>query len=330
MPNWNEVLQQIQQVQAQNLALATQHQNIANNAIALIRHEYLKQLHAKTNRNIIAYYSGWLSKPNVFGTEITDEDKNGFMMAVHKLDRSKGLDLILHTPGGHITSTQSIVDYLQKMFRKDRNSVPDIRAVVPQMAMSAGTMIACSCKEIWIGKHSNLGPIDPQLQGVPTYGVLKEFEQACREVKKDPSKIPIWQTIIGQYRPTFLSRCQNAIALSNTFVRQQLAAVMFNGEPNAKRKAAQIVKSLTHYAKNRTHDRHIHYEECQEMGLKVKLIEEATDENGQKDVVFQDLILTVHHCYMHTLMNTPSYKVIENHLGTGISKNQTPNPQRQT
>ncbi len=255
--------------------------------------------------------------------EINDEDKNGFMMAVHKLDRSKGLDLIIHTPGGHITATQSIVDYLHKMFRADKNAVPDIRAIVPQMAMSAGTMIACSCKEIWMGKHSNLGPIDPQLQGVPAYGVLKEFEEACRQIKKDPSRIPLWQTIIGKYSPTFLSRCENAIALSNSFVRQQLASVMYHGEKDAKTKAAQVVKTITHYAKNKAHDRHIHFEECHKMGLKVKSIEDdALDEHGQKDPTFQDLILTIHHCYMHTLMNTPTYKLIENHLGTGISKNQ--------
>lgn len=27
-----------------------------------------------------------------------------------------------------------------------------------------------------MGKQSNLGPIDPQLSGVPAYGVIKEFE----------------------------------------------------------------------------------------------------------------------------------------------------------
>jgi ATP-dependent protease ClpP protease subunit len=316
MPNWNEVLQQIQKEQVQ-------HQHFASNAITLVRHSYLKKLHEKTQRNVIAYYSGFLSKPNIGGTEITDEDKNGFMMAVHKLDRSKGLDLILHTPGGHITSTQSIVHYLHKMFQAEGEKVPDIRAIIPQIAMSAGTMIACSCKEIWMGKHSNLGPIDPQLNGVPTYGVLKEFEQACREIKADPSKIPMWQTIIGQYRPTFLSRCKNAIALSNTFVKQQLADVMFHGQTDAKKKAASIVKNLTHYAKNRAHDRHIHFEECRKIGLNVKLIEDAVDSEGNKDKEFQDLVLTVHHCYMHVLMNTAAFKVIENHEGMGISKNQT-------
>ncbi|MGD0208793.1 MAG: S49 family peptidase [Verrucomicrobiota bacterium] len=326
MPNWTEVLQQIQNTQAQHLALANQQQVLANNAVAEVRRFYLHQLHTKTNRNVIAYYSGFLSKPPTFGMEINDEDKNGFMMAVHKLDRSKGLDLILHTPGGNITSTQSIVDYLFKMFRASSDSIPDIRAIVPQMAMSAGTMMACSCKEIWMGKHSNLGPIDPQLQGVPTYGVLKEFEEACKQVKKDPSKIPLWQTIIGQYRPTFLSRCKNAIVLSNTFVKQQLATVMFNGQPDAKKKAADVVKRLTHYAKNKTHDRHIHYEECLKIGLNVKSIEGAVDASGQKDSTFQDLILTVHHCYMHTMMNTPVYKLIENHLGLGICKYQIGSP----
>jgi hypothetical protein len=102
---------------------------------------------------------------------------------------------------------------------------------------------------------------------------------------------------------------------------------MFNGQKDAKKKAARIVQKITHYAKNKAHDRHIHLEECQKIGLNVKSIEhDALDENGQKDVAFQDLILTVHHCYMHTLMNTTTYKIIENHLGTGICKNQAVNP----
>jgi ClpP class serine protease len=33
------------------------------------------------------------------------------MMAVHKLDKTKGLDLFLHTQGGSIAATQSIVNY---------------------------------------------------------------------------------------------------------------------------------------------------------------------------------------------------------------------------
>ena len=47
----------------------------------------------------------------------------------------------------------------------------------------------------------------------------------------------------------------------------------------------------------------------------------------------QDLVLTVHHCYMNTLMNTTAFKIIENQNGVALVKNipiPQPNPiQRQ-
>ena len=300
MPNWGEVLQELQNYKSS----AADH---AKRAVDYVRRNYLKALHDHTQRNIIAYYSGYLSKPEI-PSEINDEDKNGFMMAVHKLERDKGLDLILHTPGGSIAAVQSISDYLHKMFKDD------IRVIVPQIAMSAGTMLACSCKCILMSKHSNLGPIDPHLRGIPAYGVIAEFKRAWQEIKKDPAKISIWQPIIGQYRPTFLSQCENAISWSNEFVERQLETVMFKSDPQAKKKAKQIVKQLTDYKKNKAHDRHIHADECIAMGLKIEMIE--------ADQTLQDLVLTVHHCYMHSLMNTPSYKMIENHKGLALVKQQ--------
>lgn len=299
MPNWNEVLKEIQTLHLQ-----------AQNAVDIIRRKYLQLLYKKTQRNVIAYYSGFLSKPGIAQSDITDEDKNGFMMAVHRLDRTKGLDLILHTPGGDIAATQSIVNYLHKMFEND------IRAIVPQIAMSAGTMIACSCKRILMTEHSNLGPIDPHLRGVPAYGVLEEFKKAYKECKKDSSKIALWVSIIGQYKPTFLGQCEKAIEWSNKFVQGQLERVMFAEEAKAKQKAQDIARKLSDYRQNKTHNRHIHMEECKKIGLYVDRIEDDND--------LQDLILTVHHCFMHSLMNTPAFKMIENHNGVALVKQQAP------
>lgn len=307
MPNWHEVFSQIQNAQLQGAALQA-------NAVNMVRHQYLAQLHQYTGRNTIAYYSGWLSKGGVNFIDINDEDKNGFMTTIHRLDRSKGLDLILHTPGGGIAATQSIVSYLHKMFGSD------IRAFVPQIAMSAGTIIACCCKEIWMGKQSNLGPIDPQMRGIPAHGVLQEFKRALKEVKQDSSRIVIWQQIIGQYRPTFLGQCENAIKWSNDFVQQQLADHMFAGRADRHKLAKSITKELSSYPKTKTHDRHLELEDCERIGLNIKHLE--------SDVQLQDLVLTVHHCYMHMLMNTPAFKVIENHSGVAIVKNVgLPQPQ---
>lgn len=300
MPNWNEIFLEIQRQQAQFQAQAL-------NATTLIRIKYLQALHKYTGRNVIAYYSGWLSKPGVALSEINDEDKNGFMTTVHKLDRNLGLDLMIHTPGGGIAATQSIVNYLHKMFGNN------IRAIVPQIAMSAGTILACCCKEIWMGKQSNLGPIDPQLRGIPCHGVVQEFKRALKEVKKDSSRIVIWQQIIGQYRPTFLGQCENAIDWSNTFVEQQLADGMFADLPERKKKAKDVAKRLSDYPKNKTHDLHFDAEQCEQMGLNIKYFE--------SDAGMQDAVLTVHHCYMNVLMNSPAFKVIENQNGVALVKN---------
>ena len=88
-------------------------------------------------------------------TLITKEDINGFMSIVKGLDCSKGLTLILHTPGGIPVAAESIVKYLREKFN-------NIEVIIPTYAMSAGTMIALGADNIIMGKHSFLGPIDPQ------------------------------------------------------------------------------------------------------------------------------------------------------------------------
>lgn len=118
MPNWGQVLNQIaQHMQLHNIE-AAKHSQLAElaNAINVVRQAYLKKLHEQTGRNVIAYYSAFLSKPTAPHLSITDEDKNGFMMVVHQIGKKRmaGLDLILHTPGGEIASTQSMVKYVRR------------------------------------------------------------------------------------------------------------------------------------------------------------------------------------------------------------------------
>ena len=124
-----------------------------------------------------------------------------------------------------------------------------------------------------------------------------------------PSGAHLSQTLL----PTFLSQCEEAIKWSNSFARDQLRNVMFYRSRNKTYKAAKVVRKLTDYRLGRqSHERHLHYEDCLSAGLKVIPIE--------SDDTLQDLVLTVHHCYMHSLMNTASYKLIENHLGVTFVK----------
>ncbi len=64
MPNWNTVLKEI-----------TEESLCQKHPVDTVRRRYLKKLADYTERNVIAYYSGWLSRsadtPNL---EIGDDD----------------------------------------------------------------------------------------------------------------------------------------------------------------------------------------------------------------------------------------------------------------
>lgn len=294
MPNWTQVLEEI---------VVTQ--QAGGSGIDIVRKKYLRLLGEKTGRNVIAYYSGFLQKPGYAFAHVNDDDKNGLMNAIHGLDRSRGLDLILHTPGGDLSAAESIVHYLRQMFGTD------IRAIIPQISMSAGTMMACACSTILMGKQSNIGPFDPQFGGIPAYGVLEEFEKAIEAVKADPRTTPIWQTVVSKYHPSFLGECEKAIELAGAIVRGWLITGMFHNEVDAVDKADRIVAALNDHAGTKTHSRHFHVDDAVGFGLKVEQLED--------DAELQDLVLTVHHAYMHSFANSAAGKIIENQDGACIA-----------
>ena len=285
-------------------ALQSQINDKVNHLLMEMRAEKMQTLCAITGRNLICYISAWLQS-SIMNPEIqiNDNDMNGLMNAVSGIiDRSKGLDILLHTPGGVVTATESIVNYLRKMFKMD------IRVIVPHMAMSAGTMIACSSKEIIMGKQSSLGPIDPQYHNVPAQGVLKEFERAMNETLNAPNRSLIWKEIIQQYRPTFLGECDNVVKMSHDLVEGWMLDCMFK---NSKRKheiVTQILDELASHDASKVHDRHYDYIKCKKLGLKVTALEDDQD--------LQEAVLSLYHCYLLSIYRIPNaLKFIENQNG---------------
>ena len=299
MGNWNQILNEI------------------NKSHDQVRREYLARLFKTTGRNILCYYSGWLQKTgsqfsNI--TLITDEDKAGFMSCLHELDRSLGLDLLVHSPGGYISATESLIHYIRSMFKDD------IRVFVPQLAMSGGTILALMGKKIWMGKHSNLGPIDPQFGDIPAVTLIDEFERAFKEIVENPDKIKVWTPILSRITPTLLTQAQQAIDLSRTVAVNTLTQGMFKdlGDSDSKEAAKKVAEALTNVETHKEHGRHIHAADLRAMGLKIEDLESSD--------VLQEAVLSVHHAFMITLSNTSAAKIIENHKGSAYVKQVLPSP----
>lgn len=293
MPTWNEINAEIDGVGSPN-------------ACDKVRNKYIDQLQKRVGRTVIAYYSGFLQKRSPDGrvhpeAAITDLDMNGLMAVVHNVDRSAGLDLILHTPGGGIEAGRSFVEYLYKMFGND------IRVIVPHMAMSVGTMIACASRSIIMGKHSCLGPTDPQVKGNPAMGVLAEVDRAIEEIKKEPLKQILWQQVFAKYPPAFILDCERSLDGTREMVAAWLRGNMFSKYQNPDQEATRTVDKLMDYKGTTEHSHHFLIDKCREFGLTVNALED--DQELQEDV------LSVHHAFVATFAKTGTLKLIQNAAG---------------
>lgn len=289
MPTWSAILNDAEKRAAGN-------PQVTINYVAQLKSDYLRKLSNKTGRNTILYFSGFLNKQPSNDTIINDLDINAFMENVHGLDKGRGLDLILHTPGGDLPATEQIIKYLKSCFNND------IRAIIPQIAMSAGSMIAVSCKSVVMGKQSSLGPFDPQLNGIPCQSAIREFEKAIEDVSNNPASLGLWQAILSKLTPTFLTLCSQADEFADELTEKILADKGISNE------VKDNIKNV--FAKNndsKTHSRHIDRDKCREAGLDV-IDMDADDE-------LQDIVLTIHHCCMILAEKTSASKIVENNNG---------------
>lgn len=299
MPTWGEI-------QAEFVESAAK--NNGNADTDGIRRKYLRKLRERTRRPVIAYYTDWLSGGGGLHTSITLEDMQGMMETCKGLSGPK-LDLILHSPGGDAEATASIVHYLRKKYS-------DIRVFVPLAAMSAATMWALAADRIVMGKHSQLGPIDPQLifpngTAAPARAIIRQFERARDECSKDPSLLGAWLPILQQYGPAMLQQCEAAEQLAKGLVRQWLQTYMLAGRDDPASEAKDIADFFADYSIHLSHSLGIDRDQARDKGVNVEDLED--------DQLLQDAVLSVHHAMLCTFQG-PAVKIIENHAGKAFVK----------
>lgn len=293
MPSWSELLSELTPVSPNQ-----------GPDFDGLRRRHLARLVQLTGRPAVLYTSGWMGGL-VQGpeTSIGLQDMQGLMEVFQGVPGPE-LDLILHSPGGDASAVASLVHYM-------RSKYSHVRAFVPLAAMSAATMWALAADEIVMGKHSQLGPIDPQLVtpsgAVPTRAILQDFERAAAECGNDPGKLSAWLPTLQQYHPGMLEFCRNAEELARELVRDWLRDYMFARETDAEEKAEKAAAFFADASLHKSHSRGIFRDEARNYGLKI------IDLEAQQEL--QDAVLTVHHAAMHTVGALPVSKLIENHLG---------------
>jgi hypothetical protein len=150
--------------------------------------------------------------------------------AVEEINESRRDDLtvILETDGGSIEVVERIADILRFHYPKG-----DINFIVPDRAMSAGTVLVMCGDNIYMDYYSVLGPVDPQVQSrtsghfVPALGYLGKFEEFVEKSKTGNLSAAEMAFLIEKFDPAELDSFEKAKDLSTVLLVDWLTRYKF-------------------------------------------------------------------------------------------------------
>jgi hypothetical protein len=156
--------------------------------------------------------------------------------AIESIDNKKEkLVVVLETPGGYIEVAKRIVDTI-------RHHYDPVEFIVPDHAMSAGTVLVMSGNAIYMDYFSVLGPIDPQIERpdgtmVPGLGYLIKYDRLIEKSQKGNLTMAELHYLVERFDPAELYSYEQARELSITLLKQWLVNYKFkNWEKTATRK----------------------------------------------------------------------------------------------
>lgn len=147
---------------------------IMGRILAIRRADAIRRLEKAHNTRVITMIHRQ-EKRSLFGFSVARyidmEDAQSIIAAIKETPDDVPIDLIIHTPGGIVLAAMQIARAVESHPAK-------VTVYVPVYAMSGGTLIALAADEVVLGEFSVLGPIDPQLVGLPAASIV-----AARDAK---------------------------------------------------------------------------------------------------------------------------------------------------
>lgn len=281
----------------------------------------MKEIESITGRPLIVY-AAKIDAPREAPNQIVLEDVIGFSDLTADISADK-IDVLIESPGGVVDAAHRIVQLLRQKFK-------DVRFIVPGSAYSAATMICLSGNELWMDERASLGPIDPQINGIPARSILNGFN-TVRDILKaqGPSALPAYLPLLQKYDLHIFEICKDQEERGKQLVANWLTQYMLCNDPDKEEKSKKIVSFFADYDTHKSHARPIFYSDAKEIGLKVQTLSTSSP---LREKVW-DLYLSIR----VLLDNSPSVKIFENTAGVNWGKQfnviriqpQIPTPQPQ-
>lgn len=201
----------------------------------------------------------------------------------------KSISIVLRTPGGSAETVERFVDVL-------RHHYDTLNFVVPDMAMSAGTIFCMSGDKIYMDYSSALGPIDPQVMApdgmgyVAALGYLDKVGEIVAKPALKPGDVVLLKSIdLGK-----LALFEQARNLSIDLLKTWLVEYKFKdwtqhrttnpGAPvtreQKEERAKEIADTLANHKKWFSHGRSLNISRLKELRLEIDDYSSDSDLRG--------------------------------------------------
>ncbi|MBM3188318.1 MAG: hypothetical protein FJZ90_06300 [Chloroflexi bacterium] len=264
-----------------------------------LRKEAFQRIEHTTDRPLVCYVTKTTNIPREMPAYLDHSDLPGFRDLVQAV-KGDELDVFLVSNGGSAEAVERIAKMLRERFRS-------VRFIVPANAYSAATLLCFAGDEIIMGSLGTLGPIDPQINGIPARTILRAFENIEERLKREgPAALTAYVPLLEKYDLHMLEICKSAQELSQELARNFLSEHMLKCDKDDPR-IARIVRHFSDYDVQKSHARSIDRRTARDWGLTVT---NAEDVEG-----LDPLVYSLYNQYEFFFDRTPFYKLFENAMG---------------
>lgn len=265
-----------------------------------LREETMRRVEKETGRPLLCYVMRTHNVPMGVPAYIEDGDLTGIADLCRTVE-GKQADVFLVSNGGMAEAAERIVRLLRDHF-------DDLRWVVPGNAFSAATLLCLSGDQIVMDVIGALGPIDPQVNGVPARAIIRGFEEVERRLTEEgPASLTAYVPLLSKYDLHTLEICKSAEELSKELAASWLAKHMLKCGTEDPR-VGQIVDFFSDYDRHKSHGRSIDLAKAQELGLMAVSMNELGPGTAE-------LLRSLFNQYLLFFEKTDFFKLFENAHG---------------
>jgi hypothetical protein len=236
----------------------------ADNALRYLRQEMIRKIQG-SRRRLICYVAG-------ADAEVAPEDTVGFAELLHSVPPGTELDLLLHTNGGDIDTSEKLMAMV-----RSRAGTASVRVIVPDAAKSAGTLMAIGADKIVMSDSSELGPIDPQFplndglgnvihHSVLTY--LEVYAEHAAALRRNPQD-EVARIMLNKLDPATVRKFELVKKRAREVAEKHLRRWMFRTQQG---NFTQIAAELMDTSRWPSHGQMVGWEDAVNLGLVVEYI----------------------------------------------------------